>query len=65
MMTKKNFEAVAKILRHNTVDVSEHSTEHEIGRANQSELILSDLADYFASDNPNFDRARFLKASRL
>jgi hypothetical protein len=65
MMTRKHFEAVAAILKHNTVDVSQHSTEHEIGRANQSYLIASELADFFASENPNFDRARFMKASTL
>jgi hypothetical protein len=48
-MTKKHYEAIAAILsKHNATDKT---------------LVASAarcLADYFATDNKNFDRARFL-----
>jgi hypothetical protein len=65
MMTRKHFEAVAEIIKHNSVDISHDPTDHERGRDMQSFLISSDLADYFANENPNFDRARFMKACQL
>jgi hypothetical protein len=45
-MTKKHFTAIAKILNTTTQ------------RAN----IARSLADYFETENPNFDRERFLTA---
>ncbi len=47
-MTKKHFEAIARILR-DSEDIEEVRTR---------------LADNFAQVNPNFQRDRFLKAAR-
>lgn len=45
-MTKKHFEAIAKILRLNKAD----------------ELLVECFAQYFITTNPNFDAERFVKA---
>lgn len=58
-MTKKHYEAIAAILKKYKyaplyeVDYSDYRT---------SQHISEDLADYFATDNRNFDRTRFLQA---
>jgi hypothetical protein len=53
-MTKKHFEAIARILNsqlpYNNVDA--------VSLAD----IANDLADYFESVNPNFDRTLFIDA---
>lgn len=54
-MTRKHFEAIALILK----------TQREEHDAETAERIADDLAGYFAGVNPNFDRARFLKACGL
>lgn len=48
-MTKRHFIAIAKILA--------------AGKGPERDRIANALADVFASDNPRFDRARFLKAA--
>ena len=45
-MTKKHFEAIAKILRDGKADPT----------------LVQSLAQYFATTNPNFDAERFVKA---
>ena len=54
-MTKKHYTAIAAILK--------------IARANSNpnqhmmvDVILIDITDYFATDNPLFNRAKFLTA---
>ena len=56
-MTKKDFEAIAAIIRR-------LSTIHVPDENGQGMLltVTNDLAEYFATVNPNFDRAKFLKA---
>lgn len=49
-MTKKHFEAIAQILRSN----------HSPGQSSQA--VATAMADYFASENPRFNRAQFLTA---
>lgn len=49
-MTKKDFEAIARILK------------SKDGRIDAVEMIAEDLADLFAADNPRFDRDRFIEA---
>ena len=49
-MTKKHFEAIAKILRDSEVD------------PNFVQALAKALAQYFATTNPNFDAERFVKA---
>lgn len=67
-MTKKHYEAIASILRgyveqqigvHDRRDL----TKTECDALEQASYDIADrLADYFASDNPRFDRVRFLTA---
>lgn len=45
-MSRKNYEAIAKILK----------------EAKYRDNIIDDLADYFEDDNPNFNRDRFIAA---
>ncbi len=55
-MTKKHYEAIAAAFRaYITTNTG----------ANIARPIAKDLADYFATDNPKFDRARFLQACGL
>lgn len=49
-MTKKHFEAIAAVLK----DAKDAT--------NGQSYIAGRLADYFASQNPRFDKARFLRA---
>ena len=63
MMTKKHFIAIAEImtdaaygLDRDTADVFPTS-----GKEMHADIV-GRLSDYFADDNPNFDRDRFLKA---
>lgn len=58
MMTRKHFEAIASILRDHTPVQGEAA---DITHAD----TVTDLADYFATENPNFDRERFIKACGL
>lgn len=51
-MTRKHFEAIAEIIRAIPEDVSRSTAAH-------------DLADYFETQNPLFDRRRFLIACGL
>lgn len=50
MMSRKHYKAIAKIFKRRL----------HIDR--DSSRLLDDLADYFAADNPNFDRERFRTA---
>lgn len=58
-MSKRHFEAVARVLR----DALEHEqfADSRAG-ARVAESIARELADVFADENPRFDRARFLRA---
>ena len=52
-MTKKHYERIAAIL---------HIARTSVPKHNHEWWIAENLADYFATDNPKFDRARFLQA---
>ena len=52
-MTKKHYEAIAAAF---------HAYIATGTGVNIARPIAKDLADYFATDNPKFDRARFLQA---
>jgi hypothetical protein len=56
-MTKKHFEALAAALRQSQIDFKGKFAE-QVG----SEDAARRIADVCARFNPNFDRARFLKA---
>ena len=51
-MTKKHYEAIANIMKGYIPNAKSKSFKY----------IAEDLADYFAQDNPKFDRERFLNA---
>lgn len=51
-MTKKHYEAIAAMFKPYMV----HPTQ------NVARPLVKDLADYFATDNKNFDRTKFLTA---
>ena len=58
-MTRKDFEAIAAIL----------AEQHSHDSNSHDYLVIydtaNDLADYLATRNPHFDRARFLRACGL
>ena len=54
MLSRKNYVAVAKILR-------DHHSDALNGEVDR---IVDDLAEYFAQDNPRFDSDRFRAACR-
>jgi hypothetical protein len=54
MMTRKHFEAIARIF-----------AGHPAIRSSEVKSIGYDIADYLGTQNPNFDRARFLKAAGI
>lgn len=58
-MNKKHFEAIASIIKDNQVEI--HS-DFDRGYIAGVEGVAHEMADYFTSQNPNFDRARFLQA---
>ena len=58
-MTKKHYEALARILSSQMCDAEMETCQHTV------RLITRDIADYLATENPRFDRSRFLKACGL
>jgi hypothetical protein len=55
MLTKKDFKVMAAIIDSNRIENQGKTTYINI-------RAVSDLADYFATKNPEFDREKFLKA---
>jgi hypothetical protein len=53
MMTKKHYKQVANVIEKYLGDL-------EIGAAKG--LLITNLADVFENDNPNFDRSKFVHA---
>jgi hypothetical protein len=71
-MTRKHFIAIAAIIkaRFDEVDsqapgAADLDAGHDAGYLNALTETAENMADYFASENPNFDRARFLTACGL
>ena len=62
MLTKKDFKAVAGIIE------KRKKLNRGTGRTPDflyADDLAGDLADYFAIQNPRFDRSRFMKACGL
>lgn len=63
-MTRKHFEALAALLKNANLAVV-----NEDGAPQAADIVVADLchdmADYFKSENPNFDSDRFLTACGL
>ncbi len=55
MLTRKDFKAVAEIINSNRGQGVEYTLDN----------IASELADYFVTQNPQFDRERFMRACGL
>ena len=62
-MTRKHFEAIARIIATNKVETP--AAGFDEGFDAGVSVVASDLADYLATQNPNFDRQRFLTACGL
>jgi len=58
MFTKKHYKTIAEIVNLRTF-------EYENRDVIDPELLVYDLTDYFAQDNPQFDRQKFLDACGL
>lgn len=61
MFTKEHYKAIAKIIKKHY----EYCQLFTGTRALAAKDIAFDLADYFATDNPQFDRDKFLAACGL
>lgn len=62
-MTKKHFEAIAKILALRA-GFNESTIEFDAGYNLAVARLANDMADYFETENPLFDRERFLRAAK-
>ena len=65
MMTKKQFEAIAKIISRQGENDDYVGNDYEQGWDGATEVIARRLADYFAGQNPRFDRGQFMDACGL
>ena len=63
MMTKKDFEAIAAILRQYNIG-DDAAAGFDEGYQSAFFGIRSDLADYFEKSNWRFDRQTFIEATR-
>lgn len=62
-MTKKHFEAIAAIiLDERPATLWGMTDDYSDGNRDGIKTIAERLADYFATENPQFNRARFLAA---
>lgn len=71
-LTKQHFKAIAEILRRQNIDLSKLNSEYQkqtITAYQGMEMkqtgirqIMEDIADYFATQNPLFNKYQFLKA---
>ena len=60
MVTKKDFKAIAEIIKDVQSEYNDPNAKTQAQYAIQ--YIAADLADYFTTQNPLFDRDRFLTA---
>jgi len=56
MLSKQHYTEIAHILR-------SHKEKRKSHEERYRQWIATDLADYFVTDNPRFDRHRFLEAA--
>lgn len=60
MLTRKDYKAIAKIIRDNRP--AESDNDYSNGKNHAVSDISKALADYLESDNPRFNRQRFYDA---
>jgi len=64
MLTRQHYKAIAAIVKDDSV--TGHSGEYDDSTTCIDTITIAhSLADYFAEDNPCFDRAKFLTACGL
>lgn len=66
-MTRKHFKAIAEIFAANRQAIIEAgkitgADVHTQLRLNAVDAVMCDIAGYLKTQNPNFDKARFLEA---
>ena len=66
-LSRKHYEAVAEILASNVQPKTGYSAGFDegwtTGMEEMRQEVANDLAEYFTSENHNFNRERFLKAA--
>ena len=68
MMSKKHYIVIAGILKQRRqvcFDAGRTSDPYRQGAVAATNAVVLELAEYFAAENPRFDRARFLAACGL
>lgn len=66
MVMKKDFKAVAEIIKRNRTRIEIDDVEQlSHGLPCLRPAIIGDIADYFATQNPCFDRQKFFDACGL
>jgi len=66
MLTQKDFKAVADVIANNHTHLDDCDADYyQGGRYDSANSIAGQLADYFATQNPRFDRSRFMQACGL
>jgi len=65
MITKKDFKAIAKIIEDNAHEIDGDCLVYNHYIVMPRNTLVIELADYFAKQNPNFDRQKFLDACGL
>ena len=63
MFTRQHYKAIAAIIKE-TSDMHDHPNLYA-WMATDTEGLAGKLADYFAKNNPRFDREKFLEACGL
>ncbi len=63
MFTRQHYKAIAEIIAKRKPSFT--TTREDIGKMTVCRYITKDLADYFAADNEQFDRQKFLAACGL
>ena len=62
MFTRQHYKAIAEMIANNSVIAAKD--ESLMTYMNRNDFV-DELVDYFAQDNPRFDREKFLKACGL
>lgn len=60
MLTRPHYKAIAEIFRFNRENI-----EGALNTMDLEECIARDLVEYFAEDNPRFNRSQFMTACGL
>jgi hypothetical protein len=62
MMSRKDYNAIATLLNSEVRIFKAYVDRQQCNAGNVLDRITAALADHMESDNPNFDRDRFVKA---